>query len=100
MARAQPEMGYFEKDGNVSHGIVGLTEGRPITEAEARAISAAKRLNMPVLNEQQERDFGPEVVALISDLAAQHQAQIAALNAELANQRAIITDMLTPKAQA
>ena len=43
MARDQPEMGYFLKDGNVSHGIVGLCDGEPISKEEAIAICKGKR---------------------------------------------------------
>lgn len=47
MAREQPEMGWFEDGGVVSHGILGKVNGRRITKPEAEQICAARRAAEP-----------------------------------------------------
>lgn len=91
MARKQPEMGYFEKDGNVSHGIVGLTPGRPVSTDEAHAISRAKRALV---------EPHPEVaggVPSLSQAPAASQSDVEDLKAQVAKLTAFITDLPSVK---
>lgn len=76
MARERPEMGYFESDGDVSHGIIGLTPGRQITWEEASILCSLKRQNVAPETAQTSEPVtvsapDPRVDELKADLAAQ-----------------------------
>lgn len=90
MARKQPEMGYFEQDGNVSHGIIGLTPGRPISTDEAHVISKAKRALVP-----------PPAVAdgvpSAPQAPAASRSDVEDLKAQVAKLTAFITDLPSVK---
>ena len=87
------EKAYFDCDGLVVHGYADRIEGRRITEAEANEMSARKpKPRREIISRAEE--FGPEIVALIGDLAEKHDRQMASLKAEIDAQKAIMADLL------
>lgn len=89
MARKLPEMGYYLYDGGVRHGIMGLCPGTPISEAEARAISAEKRAREPK-PEAKPAAVPPAAASQVAEL----EAQVHALTAEVSRLKGALVDLL------
>jgi hypothetical protein len=93
MARELPEMGYFEENGTVSHGIIGLTPGRRITQEEANVLSAQKRAR----EQQPSAARVKDVEAELADLKAERDTAkvlLRAIESEVASLKGALVDLL------
>lgn len=79
MARKLPRPAYFDVNGEVHHGYVGLCNGVEIPEEEAKARCAAKRVQLPKAAAGDRNEATPssgtdprigELMGIVEDLSA------------------------------